>query len=301
VITFAPELDYFRVFGHTSGGGKKALSARDYDWASGNVIVISQSVAEQLYPDGSAIGKKIARGERNELGPPVTVIGVVDDVKRFDYRRPQHMYYVPQRLDTTNLHDVEISIRNASTISGAAFAEAFRKDMPGALQVGNYYFKKMVSYEKIKERTDAMFGQTNDVRMRAYLMAFFLLNILLCVVGTFWYRINSRREETGVRKALGASRASVRNMLLAEGLCLLTAATLPALLIEYQFVRAGLIETLGIDTGMPVTYLPDRTLLRFLITNGLSWLIMAAVTVSAIWLPARRAAAMQPADALHYE
>jgi ABC-type antimicrobial peptide transport system permease subunit len=132
-------------------------------------------------------------------------------------------------------------------------------------------------------------------------MLFFLLNILLCVMGTFWYRIRLRREETGIRKALGASQKSIRNLFLAEGLCLLTIAALPAIFIEFQFVHAGLIDTLGQDSGNIGMYFPDRTGLRFLVTNAITWVVMSAVVITAIWLPARKAAAMAAADALHYE
>jgi hypothetical protein len=301
VITFDPGRDYFRVFRLTSGGGKEPLSARDLDWSDPNAIVVSQSVAQQLYPDGSAIGKRIERMERELTGSYHTIVGVVDDVKRFDYLRPQNMYYRSQRLDTTNMGDVQISIRSSASLSDAAFAESIRKDMPNALQIGNYYFKKILSYPKIKEESAARFGQTNDVRMRAYLMAFFLLNILLCVMGAFWYRINLRRSEIGLRKALGSTGRNIRNLFFLEGLVLLAAAAIMAMVVELQFVKADLIETLGQDRGDPVVYLPDRTTLRFLITNAITVAILAIVILAAIWLPAKRAASIPPVEALHDE
>jgi putative ABC transport system permease protein len=112
--------------------------------------------------------------------------------------------------------------------------------------------------------------------------------------------VNIRREEIGLRMALGSSRKGIKGLLIVEGLLLLTLITLPALLIEWQFVHAGLIETYGKGYSQ-VTYLPDRIFLRFLITNGLTWLLMAIVIVISIWLPARRASLLAPADALHYE
>jgi ABC-type antimicrobial peptide transport system permease subunit len=134
-------------------------------------------------------------------------------------------------------------------------------------------------------------------------MTFVLLNIILCGVGTLWSRVNARREETGIRQALGETQWGIRNLYLLEGICLLCIAALLAMVIEYQFVHAGMIETMGRGRGNLVdsAYLTDRTIPRFLITNGITWLIMAAVIFAAIWIPARRAAAMQAADALHYE
>jgi hypothetical protein len=290
--------DFFHVFGYTTGNGKKAVSTRDFDWTNPNAAVVGRSVAEALFPGVSTVEQKIIT-----IGWPKeykVIAGVVDDIKRFDYERPQSAIYLPKRPDSTNIQNAEISIRSNASLPDVSFKEAFKKEMTNALQTGNFYLKSMIPYAKIEQDTSRLFGLTSNVQTRIYLMIFFLLNILLCVMGTFWYRINTRKEEIGIRKALGSSSIHIRNMLLTEGLCLLAIATLPAMLIEYQFVRADLIETLT-GMGTSKTYLPDRTMLRFLITNGITWIIIAVVIVSAIWLPARKAAALQPADALHYE
>jgi hypothetical protein len=296
-----PDYDFFRVFGYTSDNGKKAASVRDFDWNNPNAIVVGRSVIERLFPDSLAIGKEIRAYWMGKEYNRNMIAGVVDDVKRFDYERPQNTFYIPQRIDAANCTYAEISIRSKSSLSDPVFREIFQKEMTNALQTGNFYFKNIVSYPAIHAQTDRMFGQTNDVYVRICLMIFFLFNILLCVIGTFWYRIHLRREETGIRKAFGASKTNIRNALLLEGLCLLTVAMLPAMAVEFQFVHAGVINTLGKREDMPEVYLLDRTLLRFLITNGISWLIMAAVIVFAIWIPALKAAAMQPVEALRYE
>ncbi|GHT51566.1 ABC transporter permease [Bacteroidia bacterium] len=260
--------DFFRVFAYTSDKGKKAVSVPDFDWKNAHAIVVSHSVAAYLFPNGSAIGQEIGIGREGE--EKSVIIGVVDDIKRFHYQRPQHAFYVPERFNPIYRY-TEISIRSSASIPDAVFQETFKKEMTNVLQVGNFYLKDVISYNTIGKEMDSMFGLTNNIRIHLYLMIFFLLNILLCVLGTFWYRINVRREEIGLRKALGANRQGIRNTLLLEGLCLLTIAFLPAMLIEYQFVRADLIETLGVvsgNTDMLRTYLPDRTMLRFLITNA---------------------------------
>jgi ABC-type antimicrobial peptide transport system permease subunit len=146
-----------------------------------------------------------------------------------------------------------------------------------------------------------MFGYTRDVRLRIYLMAFLLINILLCVMGTFWYRVNRRKEETGIRKAFGAGQPSIRRLFVLEGLALLAIASLPAMLIEGNFAYAGLVDTLGRQEMAPELYLPDRPVLRFFIVNIITWLIMAIVVSIAIWIPARNAAGMHPADVLKHE
>jgi len=298
LTTFDPREDFFGVFKYTSDNGKKPVSARDFDWNNPNSVVMGQSAANQLFSGQSALGKEVFQKDNDNT---YRISGVVDDVKRFDYERPQNTYYLSQRLDSTNLRNAEIAIRSRASVSDAVFKETFKKEMANSLQIGNFYLNNIISYKQIAANTKTLFGMTNEVRIRIYMMAFFLVNILLCVIGTFWYRVNIRREEIGIRKALGSSSTGIRNILIMEGLCLLAIATLPALIISYQFVHAGLIETLGVNRKNATIYLPDRTFLRFLITNAITWIIMAAVVIAAVWLPARKAAAMEAATALHYE
>jgi len=301
IITFDPNYDFFRVFGYTSDNGKKAVSVRDFDWSNPKVIVVSRSVVDRLFPDSSAIGREIRTYWQGKEHDRRVIVGVVDDVKRFDYLRPQNTFYIPQQPDSTrDWTTMEISIRSKSTLPDLVFQENFQKEMMNTLQIGNFYFKNIVPFSEINAQKDREFGQTKDVYIRTALMIFFLLNILLCVIGTFWYRVHVRQEEIGIRKAFGASKINIRNTLLLEGICLLTIVLLPAMLIEFQFVHAGVIDTLG-KMKQSELYLPDRMLLCFLITNGITWLLMAAVSVFAIWLPARKAAAMQTVEALHYE
>ncbi|MDR2680999.1 MAG: ABC transporter permease [Tannerella sp.] len=296
-IMIDPREDFFRVFGYTSNKGKQSVSTQDFDVNNPKGIVLSQMYADSLFPESSAVGQEVSFGN----GEYYTVTGVIDDVKRFDYLRPQRMFYLfTYRWRANNLNEAIIAVRSRASW-GKSFAESFKKEMRNRLRTGNFYLKSVVPYTRIDTDTKDNAGISNDIRIHISLMIFFLLNILLCVMGTFWHRVNTRWEEIGIRKAVGSSARSIRSILFAEGLLLLTFAMLPAMLIEYHFVRAGLIETLGQNSQNTGMYLPDRTHLRFLITNGITWLTMAAVIITAIWIPARRAAALPPAEALHYE
>lgn len=196
---------------------------------------------------------------------------------------------------------VEVVVRTKGSLSTADFTEKFRRDLSPELRIGNFYLKNITSVRKIGEDNDLGFGYTTTNRIRAGLMLFFMVNILLCVIGTFWYRINSRREEIGIRRAMGATRQNIFRELNMEGLCLLAFITLPALLIEMQFVYADMIETPGRDQFSLISYLPDHTVLRFIITNLLTWLIMAGIVVAGIWFPASAASRIAPVDALRSE
>lgn len=297
MITIDPETDFFKVFRYSTDEGKKQVSVKDFDWLTPRRVVLGRKAAEVLFPGESPIGKTDSSDD------PYVFIGVVDDMKRFDYLRPQNTFYVAQRVNADNIRYADIALRLNSSVSNKLFQEKFIREMTAPLQIGNFYLKGITAYKTIEANIETTFGISKEIRTRTYLMIFFLLNIILCVIGTFWYRINVRREEIGLRKALGSTKTGIRNNLILEGLCLLAIVLIPAMIIEYQFVHAGLIETLGAGRNSSDFHslLPDKTLLRFLITNGITFLIMAVVTVLAIWLPATKAAELEAADALRDE
>lgn len=297
MITFDPRTDFFKVFRYTTTDGAP-ISVADFDWADPKSVVLGQQTWTSLAAKEQEGPLIIDDVEYDDKG--LVVKGVVGDIKRFDYERPQGAIYRAERANSQNIGGMEIAVRVNEAISDAQFREAFKETMSRELRIGNFYLEGLKLYEQIHAETDYLFGVTNDIRIRTAMLLFFLVNIILCVMGTFWYRIRVRREEIGLRMAMGSTRSGIRRMLFLEGGCLLTIAMVPALLIESQFVYLGLIDTLG-QRVVDMTYLPDRTLLRFILTNGLTWLLMAVFITLAVWLPADKAAKMAPADALHYE
>ena len=90
----------------------------------------------------------------------------------------------------------------------------------------------MHDYEDI--RNDFQQGSYNQVQVRFWMMGFLLLNILLGIVGTFWFRTQHRRAESALRIAVGSSRMQLWQRLNKEGLLLLTLAALPAAVLCYN-------------------------------------------------------------------
>ncbi|RHJ81813.1 FtsX-like permease family protein [Parabacteroides sp. AM08-6] len=299
MVFFDPRTDFFKVFHYTTSDGKP-VSAQDFDWSEPKSMVVSAWGQTILAPDGQIIGMEI---ENSWSKDGIYVVkGVVGDIKRFDYERLQIAFYKAERANSNNIRNMEIAVRSRETLSDTQFLESFKEAMGRELRIGNFYLKGIQSYSKISLDTDFEFGMTSGIRIRTAMLLFFLFNIMLCVMGTFWYRLRVRREEIGLRMAMGSTRADIRKLLFMEGFALLSVVVLPAMFIEGQFVYAGMIDTLG-DNGNHgfVSYLPDRTILRFIITNCLTWLLLGAALVVAIWIPADKASKMAPAEALHYE
>lgn len=294
-VYFDPEEDFFRVFGYTDGEGK-AVSIHDFDWSDPRAVVAGRMMANALFPSGNPVGQTVMETKESER--EYKLAGIVGDIKRFDYERPEAAVYLPVRVDATNIKEMEVAIRSSSTLPEEAFLALFKEKMTQGLRIGNFYLYGVRSYKQIQADIDMRFGQTGKYQSHTLLMLFFFFNTLLCVAGTFWYRVNTRRGEIGVHRAMGASRQGIVRLLLLEGLCLLSLVALPAMMVEIQFVYVGLTSTLEPNAA---SLLPDHTLLRFLLTNLLTWLLMAAIVCAGIWLPARSAAALSPVEALRDE
>lgn len=158
----------------------------------------------------------------------------------------------------------------------------------GQLSVGNLFILKVHDYENI--RNDFQRGNYNQVQIRFWMMGFLLLNILLGIVGTFWFRTQHRRSELALRVAVGSSRAQLWGRLNNEGIVLLSLAALPAAVICYN------IGYLDLTDG----YM-EWGIVRFLITFAISYFLMALMILAGIWFPARQAIRIQPAEALREE
>ena len=292
------DTDFLAVFGHTAAIDGRTLSMTDFDWTAPRPILITRMVERELFGDASGVGREVKNTYNDErLG--YLVKGVMADIKRFDNRLPQGAVLVAIRPTWKAILDMNYFIRIDPTVAGPRFADTFREKMSRELRVGNFYLKRLTSYDRIKADTDYSFGVTYDYRVRMALMVFLGLNILLCVMGTFWYRVRMRRGEIGLRMAIGSPREEIRSQMAREGICLLLMATPLALLIEAQFVMAGFLD---IPKGtLPEHYWPAILPLRFLLVNILTWILLAIVILLAVWLPASKAAEMEPAEALRYD
>lgn len=293
-----PAEDFFRVFAYTDAKGNP-VSVYDFDWSAPHAVVVGNMMAEALFATGNPIGQAVE--ETDETHRKYKLTGVVGDIKRFDYDRPEAAAYLPIRVNAGNIKNMEIAVRSRASQSDEAFLAMFTEKMILGLRIGNFYLYGVNSYTKLQAEVDTLFGQTAKYQSRTLLMLFFFLNTLLCVAGTFWYRVNTRRGEIGVHRAMGASRQGIIRLLLLEGLCLLLLVALPAMLIEAQFVYAGLTNTQEPNAAVQGNYLPDHTLLRFLITNVFTLLWMACIVSAGIYFPARAAADMNPVEALRDE
>jgi predicted permease len=245
----------------------------DADTASSTpVIVISERLAQQMFPGQNPIGKRIRSWrDENRLRE---VIGVVGDVKYFGLAdRPRAAVYVPHTQDSYGTMMIALKSESAPQNLVNALRRAVTT-MDSALALGDIGTLEDFSAQSVAEN-----------RFTAQLLAAFaLLALLLAAIGVYGvmaYAVSLRAQEIGVRVALGAQRRDVAFLIVGRGLAMAVLGL--AIGGAGSIAAARAIRTLlpDIAPGDPMAF----------VAAGATLLIAALV---ACLVPALRAARMDP-------
>ncbi len=249
--------------------------------ASPKVAVINETFAKWYLPGGSPIGKHFGLGGDPKHSNDIEVVGVVKDAKYQDLgERPFPASYYPYTQHVQYLNDFEVRFTGKPEVVIAEVRQAVAQ-IDHSLPLA--YTGTMV--EQVNR---SLAGQS----LIAQLSSFFgLLAALLACIGIYGlaaYAVTRRTNEIGIRMALGAEASGVLWMVMRESLTL--AALGVAIGIPVSLAAARLIASVlyGLKTTDPATI-------------ALAALVMIAVAALAAYLPARRAAKVDPMVALRYE
>lgn len=227
-----------------------------------------------------------------------TVIGYTPKIKRNYFDPYRQGYFQSLEIGWGNVSYTEISVR-VHPNADRDFPAQFRKDMTEQLNIGNYYLASVTPFSEMKKAAAYNAGETGKLNSVFAITAFLIVNIFLGILGSFWFRTQSRRSEIGLRIALGASKRKVKGLLLGETLLLLSLAAVVGTLISLHIGSTGLIA----DFGIPYTSRKEMGIgsEQYYINFGLTFAFLAIVSAVAVWYPARQASETQPAEALHEE
>jgi putative ABC transport system permease protein len=264
--------------GYLAASGVRLLKGRDFTDGDGAtsppVALISESAVKE-FNGKDPIGAKI------DLGDPVTVVGVVSDVRRRSLNDPpKAAVYLPYtQFVLPYMGAVVRTTRGAAAVATAVKAAVAQVDPD--VPIGD-----VKTMEQIIEQS------TGEPRFRSFLIASFAaLALLLAAVGVYGlisFTVTQRVPEIGVRLALGASPRQVFSQVIGQGVRLALIGIvlgLVAAAAATSLLRGLLFNTNATD---PVIYLTLSVLL----------LAMAAV---ACYVPARRAMRVDPMTALRSE
>lgn len=283
--------DYFRVFGITpaAGGSPDELAQRIVNPG----LVISADMAEAFFGRTNVVGEELVCEQDT-----MKIVAVTEPVRNDEYNR-EFNYAWFELLDRTRSEILneetcmytEITFRIRPNVEKAGFEERFMKEMRLNLQAGNFWVSDVECYNDIRDIYMERNSNSNGQQIISSVMLFLLVNVFLAVIGSFWFRVSRRKEELGLRMAMGSTRSGLMLYIVTESLLLLLIASLPAMLICANIVYADVI---------PVSS-AESPLLRFIVVSVITWLALAVIIVLGVWYPAYRASKVAPSEALKDE
>jgi putative ABC transport system permease protein len=272
--------DYFRTLAIPLRQGRTFTEADRL--GSARVALISETAARMFFPAGDAIGRQIKFGassgyEKNQG----QIVGIVGDVHHFGVDAPvPPIFYVP--LAQSGLDAVSVVLRTRTT--PASLAQSVRKTVQSLDR--DALIGEPVPMETLVSASLA--------QRRFYMMllgGFAALALVLAAVGLYGvisYSVAQRTQEVGIRVALGASAGEVVSMVMRQGLRL--AATGLAIGLILALILKSILK--GLLVGVSAT---DPA------TLAITALLLLLVAVLATYLPARRAARVNPTVALRLD
>jgi predicted permease len=273
--------EYFRTMGIPLIRGR--MFGEQDDWNSPHVAVISQSLAHERWPNQDPIGQVIDFGNMDGNLKPLTIVGIVGDVRaRGLDRPPSPVIYVNYRQRGMNANSSPtILMRSAAPV--AEIVSAARR-----------IFHDLAPDAPVKFSTfaDEMGGWLADRRFLVLLVGLFAAAALVLaavgIYGVVAFSVTRRTQEVGIRMALGAQRSDVLRMIMGEGARLAVLGV--AIGIAGSFVITRLLSSLlfGVKTTDPITF------------GGVA-VLLSVVALLASYIPARRAMHLDPNTALRYE
>ena len=238
-------------------------------------IMVSKSVAEELFPDESAVGKNVYDGGDAEQRPKI-IVGVFD----------QLIAGSPQRNNPYNMrieglvgwqHFTRYSIRTEPGEFSRVMeeVEALLKEDP------NRYVSRVRSMQEYKRLSYETESGVNSM-LKTIISMLTFINIL-GVISLAWFNVNKRRKQIGTRRALGARKSDI---------------------IKYFITENWLITTMGIILGVGIALILNYALDQSLEVGKMQpqYLLFGAILLwviglLAVYIPALRASSISPATA----
>ena len=244
-----------------------------------HVGVISASLARLKWPNESPIGKIIQYGNMDGDLRPFTVVGVVGDVRDQNLAvdpQPTFYAYQPQRDHASSqLHVAIQTVDDPSSViaSARSIVRQLRPDASPVLRTMESVVSTSVADRRFVLLLVGVFGGAA------------LVLAALGVYSVISYLVTQRRQEIGVRLALGARAGDVLTLVLRQGAAMAGVGVAIGAVAALLFTRLlkGLVY--GVSTSDPIAFAAVIVLL-------------CGVAVLASWMPARRAARVDPMEAL---
>jgi predicted permease len=261
--------------------GTPLLAGRDFsfeDRGRPRVAIINEAMARYYFGGGNPLGKHVTFEGDSQ---PYEIVGVAGNAKYYEIREAAlrtiylNTFQSPRPASTFALH---------TSIDPEAVGPAVRRMVRESL--------KTIAVARVATLADQVDASIVPERLIATLSGLFgALGSLLAAIGLYGlltYTVARRVNEIGIRMALGATQAAISWMVLREALGMTCGGLLIGVPIAYwgKSVAASLIQDLPLKSAFPIVF---------------GAVAMIAVAVLAAYVPARRAARVDPMEALRHE
>ena len=240
-------------------------------------IVINETLKAEAFGNKSALGKYFDNHDKTDRHK---VVGVVQDVKvNGDYMPSGKAMYT--ELDTTDVKWNSFILLKVDETADANFEGKLYKFLGQTFNNARVEISYMDDFRNSK-------NEMTIIPMIIFMIVagFLIINVALGLFGVLWYNISRRRSEIGLRRAIGASGASVSGQLVAESLILATLSITVGCFFAMQFPLLNVFDIAA-----------DIYIYAILLSMLFIYLLVIACSV----YPGRQAAAIHPATALHEE
>ena len=272
-------VDYFNAMGIPLRSGR-AFTSQDARPAAG-VVIVNEAFEKNFFPGQSAIGKRIRLLGSSAEAPWPTVVGVVSDVRQSGLAgEVMPEVYSPELDDAGGALSFVLRVAGNPTHLISAVRGVVAEVEPNQ------------SLHNVMTMEQRLANITTSRRLSTALLgSFAAVALLLAVVGIYGvmsYAVAQRRREIGVRMALGAQKSDVLGLIIHGGLRLTLLGVVIGLVGAFALTRYLSNLLYSVKATDPATFL------------GVA-LALTGVALLACWLPARRAARVDPMEALRAE
>jgi putative ABC transport system permease protein len=286
-----PTNDIARVTpGYFRAMGVRLLRGRTFTWQDNEgaplVAIIDETFADTWFANEDPVGRRIKINAGHPvpgMPPPpwVTVVGVVNHVKNYGIDQESRVeVYVPYLQSTVSQITLVVKGPGGAAAMGQAMRDAVREADPTlpvfAIRTMDEYLARTLTSKRLMMLLLALFA------------AVALTLAAVGIYGVMAYAVAQRTPEIGIRMALGAHPRDVLRLVVGQGMLLTVCGVVLGLAAAYWLTR--LLEALlfGVSATDVRTF------------AGVA-LLLAVVAFLATWIPARRAARVDPLVALRYE